>query len=140
MVPGDIQAVVKVEQAAFSLPWSQEAFCAEMKNEMAYYLVMEQDNQIIGYAGMWMVFDEAHVTNVAILPQYHGQGLGTKLMSGLIEYAKLQGAHSMTLEVRTKNAIAQKLYMKLDFVLAGLRPNYYTETQEDALIMWRYKL
>ena len=83
-----------------------------------------------------MIVDEAHVTNVAILPAYRGQKLGEKLMTALIERAKERGALSMTLEVRESNTVAKGLYAKFGFVSRGVRRNYYTDTQEDALIMW----
>jgi len=132
----DIDGVLAVEQQSFTLPWSRTGFVDEMKNELAYYLVMVEEGAIIGYAGMWIIVDEAHVTNVAILPGYRGQKLGEKLMSALIEHAKARGALSMTLEVRTSNTVALGLYAKFGFVSRGIRRNYYSDTQEDALIMW----
>jgi ribosomal-protein-alanine N-acetyltransferase len=132
----DIDRVLIVEEQSFTQPWSRAGFVGEMKNELAYYLVMVDNGTIIGYAGMWIIVDEAHVTNVAILPEYRGRKYGEKLMSGLIERAKDRGALSMTLEVRTSNVVAQGLYAKFGFVSRGIRRNYYSETQEDALIMW----
>ncbi|CUH96292.1 hypothetical protein P22_2382 [Propionispora sp. 2/2-37] len=136
----DIEAVMKVEQASFSTPWSQQAFESELKNELTYYLVLCEGRKIIGYAGMWIIVDEAHVTNVAVLPEYRGRGLGEKLMSSLKEAAAARGAASMTLEVRPSNRAARSLYEKLGFVRCGLRRNYYTDTAEDALIMWCRRL
>ena len=136
----DIDSVLTVEQQSFTLPWSRAGFVGEMKNELAYYLVMVDRGTIIGYAGMWIIVDEAHVTNVAIMPEYRGQKNGEKLMSRLIDQAKERGAISMTLEVRASNMVAQGLYAKFGFVSRGIRRNYYSETQEDALIMWCDKL
>ena len=136
----DIDSVLTVEQQSFTLPWSRAGFVGEMKNELAYYLVMVDRGTIIGYAGMWIIVDEAHVTNVAIMPEYRGQKNGEKLMSRLIDQAKERGALSMTLEVRASNMVAQGLYAKFGFVSRGIRRNYYSETQEDALIMWCDKL
>ncbi len=132
----DIDGVLAVEQQSFMTPWSREGFVNEMSNELSYYLVMVDAGKIIGYAGMWLIVDEAHVTNVAILPTYRGQGLGDKLMSALLEHAKNRGAVRMTLEVRASNAVAQGLYSKFGFISQGRRRNYYTDTKEDALIMW----
>lgn len=132
----DIDGVLVVEEQSFTTPWSRAGFVAEMKNELSHYLVMVHHGQIIGYAGMWIIVDEAHVTNVAIVPEYRGQKLGEKLMSALIEHAKNRGALSMTLEVRASNAVAQAMYAKFGFVSRGVRRKYYTDTQEDALIMW----
>lgn len=132
----DIDGVLAVEEEAFTTPWSRMGFVTEMKNELSYYLVMVDSGKIIGYAGMWLIVDEAHVTNVAILSAHRGQKLGEKLMGALIEHAKNRGALSMTLEVRTSNDVAQRLYAKFGFVSRGIRRNYYTDTQEDAMIMW----
>ncbi|WP_378956107.1 ribosomal protein S18-alanine N-acetyltransferase [Pelosinus sp. sgz500959] len=132
----DIDDVLAVEEQSFTIPWSRAGFVAEMKNELSHYLVMISDGHIIGYAGMWLIVDEAHVTNVAIIPQYQGQKLGGKLMAALIQHAKERGALSMTLEVRTSNLVAQGMYAKFGFVARGVRKKYYTDTQEDAVIMW----
>ena len=136
----DIDGVLAVEQQSFTTPWSREGFVNEMKNELSYYLVMVEAGKIIGYAGMWLIVDEAHVTNVAVLPTYRGKRLGEKLMSALLEHAKNRGAVRMTLEVRASNTVAQGLYSKFGFTSQGRRRNYYTDTKEDALIMWCEKL
>lgn len=136
----DIDGVLTVEQQSFTTPWSREGFVNEMSNELSYYLVMVEAGNIIGYAGMWLIVDEAHVTNVAILPEYRGRKLGEKLMATLLEHAKVRGATRMTLEVRASNEVAQGLYSKFGFTSQGRRRNYYTDTKEDALIMWREKL
>ncbi len=137
----DIDEVVEVERQAFTTPWSRKAFEAEMyDNDLACYLVMISSGKIIGYAGAWLILDEAHVTNIALLPQYHHQGLGECLLNELIAYVRERGAASMTLEVRVSNLSAQKLYAKLGFVQKGIRRQYYTDSKEDALIMWRAPL
>lgn len=132
----DIDGVLEVEEQSFTIPWSRAGFVSEMKNELSYYLVMVNGGKIIGYAGMWLIVDEAHVTNVAIVPEYQGQKLGEKLMRALIEHAKARGALSMTLEVRASNKVAQGMYTKFGFISRGIRHKYYTDTQEDAWIMW----
>ncbi len=137
MLPADIDAVLAVEQQAFSTPWSRAAFEEEVSgNDLAHYQVLETDGRVVGYAGFWLVFDEAHVTNIAILPEYHGQGLGTLLLENMILVAKVLGAGSMTLEVRPSNTAARRLYSRRGFVERGIRPNYYAELNEDAIIMW----
>ncbi len=136
----DIDGVLAVEQQSFTTPWSREGFVNEMSNELSYYLVLVEAGNIIGYAGMWLIVDEAHVTNVAILPEYRGRKLGEKLMVALLEHAKVRGATRMTLEVRASNEVAQGLYSKFGFTAQGRRRNYYTDTKEDALIMWCEKL
>ncbi|MDD4600336.1 Ribosomal-protein-alanine acetyltransferase [bioreactor metagenome] len=133
----DIDAVLTIEHQSFSLPWSREAFQAEVCNNLACYLVMEMDGLMIGYGGMWIVLDEAHITNVAILPDYREQGLGKRLFASMIHQANSRGTIRMTLEVRVSNTAAQKLYKGFGFTVCGLRRGYYTDNQEDALIMWR---
>lgn len=133
----DVDAVLKVENEAFTTPWSRAAFEAETSdNELAYYLVVDVGGVIAGYAGMWLIIDEAHVTNIALAAAYRGAGLGEELVRALMELARERGAVSMTLEVRVSNVKAQALYTKLGFVSRGKRRNYYTDNREDALIMW----
>jgi len=133
----DIDQVLEVEHASFTTPWSREAFYNELfNNKFAVYIVLEEDNKIIGYCGTWVVIDEAHVTNVAIMPGYRGKKLGEALMSKLMSVSREMGAKTMTLEVRMTNYVAQSLYRKLGFQNGGIRKNYYSDNQEDAQIMW----
>lgn len=137
MLLTDVDAVLAVEKLSFLTPWSRDAFVAEAgDNDLAVYLVIEADGKVVGYAGMWVILDEAHVTNVAVLPAYRGRGLGEKLMRALLEKARGRGARRMTLEVRPSNTVALSLYDKLGFAPWGRRPRYYSDTQEDAIIMW----
>ncbi|MBA2876957.1 ribosomal protein S18-alanine N-acetyltransferase [Thermaerobacillus caldiproteolyticus] len=137
MTLADIDEVVYVEKASFTLPWSREAFYNELvHNQYAKYIVMEYNHRIIGYCGMWVVIDEAHITNVAVLPEYRGKKLGEALMRKVMETAKQLGAAIMTLEVRVSNHVAQSLYRKLGFLNGGIRKRYYPDNQEDALVMW----
>ena len=137
MKPEDIAQVVAIEQVSFAIPWTFETFEREITiNEYARYTVMEKDGAIIGYCGMWLILDESHITNIAILPEYRGRNLGEVLLNEVIEKAKKLGAHSMTLEVRVSNEIAQKLYRKFGFLNGGIRKRYYTDNYEDALVMW----
>ncbi len=132
----DIDGVWAVESKVFNNPWSRSAFVDEMTdNDLAHYLVLEDQGMIAGYAGMWIVVDEAHVTNIALLPDYRRQGLGEKLVRELIKTARERYAVMMTLEVRPSNTVAQSLYSKLGFLPQGIRRAYYSDNQEDALIM-----
>ncbi|QDR79583.1 ribosomal protein S18-alanine N-acetyltransferase [Sporomusa termitida] len=141
MQKGDIDEVLIIEQEAFATPWSRAAFEEEIgNNDLAHYLVMTDDSRIVGYGGFWLVMDEAHVTNIALLPAYQGRGLGLLLLENMILAAKVKGAVSMTLEVRPANTAARKLYSRRGFIECGIRPNYYAELGEDALIMWLDKL
>jgi [ribosomal protein S18]-alanine N-acetyltransferase len=133
----DIDQILEVEHASFATPWSREAFYNEIyNNKFAVYIVLEEDQKIIGYVGAWVVIDEAHVTNVAILPEYRGRKLGEALLRKMMALVKDMGARSMTLEVRVTNHVAQSLYRKLGFQNGGIRKNYYSDNQEDALVMW----
>lgn len=137
MTLDDLPSIMNIEQDSFATPWTEEAFRNELTNNMfAQYMVMEYEGEVIGYAGMWIIVDEAHITNVAILTPYRGQGLGKLLMAELQRTASFLGAARMTLEVRASNEIAQRLYRRYGFVNSGVRPGYYSDNQEDAIIMW----
>ncbi|MHC1745568.1 MAG: ribosomal protein S18-alanine N-acetyltransferase [Negativicutes bacterium] len=134
----DIDAVLEVEETVFSTPWSRASFETEVdENALARYFVAVVANQIVGYAGMWIILDEAHVTNIAVLPSFWGLGIGEKLVTSLMDCARANKVVSMTLEVRTTNERAKKLYLRMGFVAQGVRVGYYSDTREDALIMWR---
>lgn len=133
----DIDQIVNIEKLSFTIPWSKESFYNELyKNQFASYLVIEDGEKIIGYCGVWIVVDEAHITNIAILPEYRGRKLGDALLAKVIQMAREMGAQSMTLEVRVSNHVAQNLYRKFGFENGGIRKGYYTDNHEDALVMW----
>lgn len=133
----DIDQILKIEELSFATPWTRQSFENELKlNQFAVYLVLEKDGQIVGYCGMWLIVDEAHITNIAVLPEFRGQKLGEAILRMIMEVAKKRGAKSMTLEVRISNTVAQSLYRKLGFMNGGIRKNYYTDNYEDALVMW----
>ncbi|TFE00709.1 ribosomal protein S18-alanine N-acetyltransferase [Jeotgalibacillus salarius] len=137
MTYGDIDGVLAVEEASFSSPWSREAFENEMTiNQFAKYLLLEVDGKIAGYCGLWLVMDEAHITNVAVVPELRGHQLGKKMMVKVMDMLRSEGATMMTLEVRVSNHIAQSLYEGLGFSKGGIRKNYYSDNGEDALVMW----
>lgn len=133
----DIDQIVKIENSSFTTPWSRESFENElMKNQFAHYTVLEDETEVFGYCGVWIIVDEAHITNIALLPKYRGLKLGEALLRKVMDIAREKGAKTMTLEVRVTNDIAQSLYRKLGFQNGGIRKNYYTDNQEDALVMW----
>lgn len=137
MTLDDIPDVLAIEHEAFTLPWTEEAFRNELtNNHFARYMVMEKDGKPIGYAGMWTIVDEAHVTNIALLEAYRGQKLGQRMLTELMKTAAYVGMQRMTLEVRVSNHVARNLYEKNGFEAAGIRKGYYSDNQEDALIMW----
>ncbi|UCZ53701.1 ribosomal protein S18-alanine N-acetyltransferase [Bacillus shivajii] len=133
----DLDEVLEVEHDCFPSPWSRSAFLNELTtNQFAYYLVASLEGKVIGYCGVWVIVDEAHITNVAIHSSCRRRGIGEQLLLGSMNMAKTLGANKLTLEVRVSNEAAQKLYEKLGFVAGGIRKNYYTDNQEDAQIMW----
>jgi len=133
----DIDQILKIEELSFATPWTRQSFENELNlNQFAIYLVLEKEGQIVGYCGMWLIVDEAHITNIAVLPEFRGQKLGEAILRMIMEVAKKKGAKTMTLEVRISNTVAQSLYRKLGFMNGGIRKNYYTDNYEDALVMW----
>jgi ribosomal-protein-alanine N-acetyltransferase len=137
MAARDLNAVLEIERLSFSVPWSRASFERELNENrsVARYLVIERGRRVLGYAGMWLVVDEGHITNVAIHPDARGKGDGERLMRALMDMARELGLNYMTLEVRRSNNAAQCLYRKLGFVDVGYRKRYYEDNQEDALIM-----
>lgn len=133
--------IMIIENLSFTIPWSRESIMEEiLGNKMANYLSASLDGTIVGYAGMWSVCDEGHITNIAVHPEFRGIGVGNLLMEGLISEARKDGITRMTLEVRKSNIIAQNLYKKYGFVVYGSRKSYYADNKEDALIMWKDKV
>ena len=137
MTLADAAAVHQIEEAVFPTPWTLESFENEMtKNTQATYVVAEENGKIIGFCGMWIVLDESQITNVAVMPIGRGKGIGEALMREAMRIAKERGCVVMSLEVRVSNEVAQNLYRKLGFLAGGIRKGYYTDNQEDALVMW----
>ena len=136
MERADVNRVHEIECTCFRSPWSKLALAGELRNDVAHYLVMEADGVICGYGGMWVLFEEAHVTNVAVMPDYRGQGRGRRLMLAMMRHAVKRGAEKMTLEVRESNTVAQRLYAGLNFEQNGFRTGYYSDTGEGAKLLW----
>ena len=132
----DIPDVSRVEEQSFPLPWSQNAYVSELSNRSAYYIVARINGILVGYTGMWVIMDEAHITTLAVDPVYRRRKIAEQLLIALIEEAMTRGARRMTLEVRKSNAAAQNLYHRYSFFAAGVRKGYYTDNNEDAIIMW----
>ena len=137
MTSKDLDMVLEIEKICFPTPWSRNAFRIEIEeNRCAHYLTAICGNQVVGYGGMWLIVDEAHITNIAVHPDYRGRGIGEAILKSLMKRAVDLGAVRMTLEVRVSNKVAQNLYRKLGFYDAGIRKQYYANNNEDALIMW----
>ena len=135
MTLADVDAVHAIEASTFPKPWSREDFVKEMTaNVCARYLVAVEQGRVIGFAGAWIILDEAHITNVAVIKDCRGRGVGKALMRGLMQYAANLGVAFMTLEVRRSNEKAQNLYKGLGFEYVGLRKRYYQDNGEDAFL------
>lgn len=132
-----LDQVLAIEQMSFPEPWSRKLFEQEMNHSASEFIVMLVDNKVIGYGGFWRVLDEAHITNVAILPEFRRHGLGSRVLVRLLEIAREKGARRATLEVRESNAAGISLYRKFGFEPVAIRAKYYAKTNEDALIMWK---
>jgi len=136
MTLDDVPAVPEIERTSFPVTWPDYAFRQELQtNRLAHYLVVRSGDQAIGYGGLWLMVDEAHITTFAILPQWRRHGLGGRLMVELTRLASDLGARVMTLEVRLSNRPARALYGRFGFRPVGIRPRYYSDNGEDALIM-----
>lgn len=140
MTRHDISQVHAIECVCFRTPWSKMALAGELRNDVARYLVIEDEGKLIGYAGMWVLFEEAHITNVAVMPAFRRNGLGKRLMLDMMACARRADAVAMTLEVRESNLGAQSLYETLDFEQNGFRPRYYSDTGEGALLLWNMNI
>jgi len=137
----DIDAVQVVERASFPVPWPANAFRHELtQNKNAHYIVAREGDRIVGYAGLWLSLDEAHITTFAVLPDYRRRKIGERMLVALFDKSAKLGAEWMTLEVRASNLAAQKLYEKYGFRPAGIRRRYYSDNNEDAIIMWTDRL
>ncbi|ABR47030.1 ribosomal-protein-alanine acetyltransferase [Alkaliphilus metalliredigens QYMF] len=134
----DIEQVLIIETHCFAIPWTKGAFEKELKeNKLARYVVAEVNENVVAYGGMWLIIDEGHITNIAVHPEYQGQKIGKEIVLGLMEVAKEANLLRLTLEVRKSNLIAQQLYRGMGFIISGIRPGYYHDNGEDAIIMWK---
>lgn len=133
----DLPQVLEVDKQSFTTPWPKDIFVQEIvQNLHAHYFVVEKDTEVIGYVGCWIVADDAQITNIAVHPAHRGQSLGERLFSYVLQYAISMGVTRLSLEVRVSNHVAQQMYRKFGLVPGGIRKNYYTDNQEDALVMW----
>ena len=132
----DVPAVHEIEQLSFRTPWPTHAFEQELRgNRLARYVVARAGDIVVGFAGVWLMVDDAHVTTFGVHPDWRRQGIGRHLLLNLYELSVALGARQMTLEVRVSNGAAQALYRSFGFEVAGRRPRYYSDDGEDALVM-----
>ncbi|MBQ9598574.1 MAG: ribosomal protein S18-alanine N-acetyltransferase [Clostridia bacterium] len=135
MTMEDIPEIAALEKVCFKVPWSEKSFRDEMSNKLAIYHVAKDNGKCIGYAGFWNVSGEGGITNVAVLPEYRRQGVGSMLITEMIKTAETLELLLLTLEVRKSNLAAQALYGKYGFEIIGERKRYYSDNNEDAFIM-----
>ncbi|MBV8345307.1 MAG: ribosomal protein S18-alanine N-acetyltransferase [Candidatus Eremiobacteraeota bacterium] len=137
MATSDVAAVTRIERACFSAVWPTDAFYNELStNKLAHYFVGRYRDRVVGYGGIWVILEDAHVTTLAVDPEHRGRKFGELLLLRLVDEAIARGAAWMTLEVRESNTVAQRLYRKYGFTTVTMRTGYYSDDNESALIMW----
>ena len=131
-----LRKVLSIEARVYPRPWTASLFLSELaQRSTRTYLVARHEGEVVGYSGMMFTGREAHITNIAVDPQFHGRKVGTRLLVTLITEAVARGAQAISLEVRVSNKVAQSMYEKFGFSVTGRRAGYYIETNEDALVM-----
>ena len=132
----NVGEVWELEKRCFSDPWELKAFTSELDNKISVYFAArdEESGKVVGYAGVWMMYDCADITNIAVDPEYRREGLGGKMLELLTNVSRDRGMESITLEVRASNIPAISLYEKYGFERSGLRKRYYKDN-EDAILM-----
>lgn len=130
-----IVEMAEIEKRCFKTPWSFNMLNFELNNPLAHYFVVENDGEVVAYCGIYRILDEGHITNIAVKPEYQQQGVGTKLLTEVLEMSRSSGIVQVTLEVNEHNERAIKFYEKFGFRYSGRRPKYY-EGVDDAIIYW----
>lgn len=140
--PTDLDAVLEIETASFTSPWTREMYVAELENVgMSFcYVARDPSGRVVGFCSFWRIVDELHINNLAVAPPCRRQGIGAALLEYVLHEGVRLGARRATLEVRRSNDIARRLYEQLGFSAAGVRRAYYTNPVEDALVLWREHL
>ncbi|MGH9254731.1 MAG: ribosomal protein S18-alanine N-acetyltransferase [Vicinamibacterales bacterium] len=135
----DLEGVLEVEAESFTNPWTRDMYAWELQNRSMchIFLARTEDCRVAGFCAFWLVFDEIHINNMALRPGFRQQGIGTALLQRVLAEGRTLGARRATLEVRTSNETARRLYERTGFYVAGIRRNYYASPVEDALILWR---
>lgn len=129
--------VQEISSLSFPISWSLESIEKELTNKFARYVILKNNDKVIGFGGMWVIFEEAHITNIALHPECRRMGYSHIILDSLEAICKKEGVTAMTLEVRASNIAAQKLYEHHGFKVEGIRKGYYEDNKEDGLIMWK---
>ena len=133
-----IDGILEISNLSFHMPWSRESIENEFRNRLAHYIIAEDEKgKVIGYGGVWIVVDEGDITNIAVHPDYRGQHIGSMILEEMIRVCSSHSVTAMTLEVRKSNMAAQNLYKKFGFIAEAVRPKYYEDNDEDAILMWK---
>jgi ribosomal-protein-alanine N-acetyltransferase len=140
--PDQIDAVLAIEEASFTNPWTRVMYLAELENTGVSFCFTAKDaaGRVVGFCSFWRVLDELHINNLAVLPEVRRTGAATVLLTYVLDYGAGLGARRATLEVRRSNEAARLLYERFGFTVAGVRHGYYTKPVEDALVLWRENL
>jgi ribosomal-protein-alanine N-acetyltransferase len=134
-----LRGVLKIETQVYPRPWSLGLFLSELAlRQTRAYVVAKVGTTVVGYAGLMLVAGDGHVTTIAVDPAWHRQGIGTRLLLALHRAGVARGCTGFTLEVRVSNDAAQAMYRAFGYAPAGIRKNYYSESNEDALVMWAH--
>lgn len=132
----DVPRVMEIEKECFPTPWRESAYLTELSNRSACYMVACAAEAVVGYIGMWVIADEAHITTLGVARNWRQRKIGEQLLVAALDEARTRGARRATLEVRRSNITAQNLYRKYGFAAAAIRRGYYTDNHEDAMVMW----
>jgi ribosomal-protein-alanine N-acetyltransferase len=137
--PSEIDAVLAIEEASFTNPWTREMYLAELNNDGVSFFLLAKDTQgrVAGFCSFWRILDELHINNLAVAPEHRRSGVASALLARVLEESVKLGARRAMLEVRRSNEPARQLYERFGFSVAGVRSDYYTNPAEDALVLWR---
>lgn len=135
-----IPSILAIEKQTNTAPWSDRSFLNEISNPLAVFLVAIKSGDLVGYGGVWLLVDEAHITTLSVDPAFQRQGIGRHLMNHLLARAQKRGMTCATLEVRASNTAAIALYESMGFIISARRKRYYPDNGEDALVMWLHEL
>ena len=137
MTMADLDQVMEIEQASFSMPWSRWMFERELRDrEHSHFLTVRRGSELLGYIGCWIALGEAHIVTIAVRSDLRREGVGSILMASALTLAMRLGANRATLEVRVTNLSAQRLYRNFGFEITAMRKKFYSDTGEDAYVMW----
>jgi ribosomal-protein-alanine N-acetyltransferase len=138
----ELETVMAVEHASFTNPWTHEMYLADLRNTGVAFLYVARDEhgRIVGFCSFWKIFEELHINNLAVQPEYRRIGVARALLTRVLQEGVRLGARRALLEVRRSNVAAQQLYEQFGFSIGGIRRGYYTNPVEDALVLWREEL